>query len=179
MYLGSLKANVCVDIASTDMDIKCYKICKCCCSCCSCYCCLLGHNYTRLTSDNQSLEIHDIECRFMHTRELELLTLMVVENTGETPIKIRDVNVSITGNYTGYNIHYHIVGPYRSYIPKTLEDTNCSEIRQSIPSKHINNTVQLEPRDKAILWIEIEIYSAGYINKVVITPVYTLWNANP
>ena len=182
MWFQNLRTNVYVKTGDPSWSIDSYLVfvlhhCYCNCHCgCDHFHELHHNNEVSITNNNRSLtiSINFTNCHH-HYGNAIVWAGMVIENTGNIPIKINGINLSVIGDYDSVIEDYYMYGPYtEEEFNSTCAWNNIDPDNLPIPNS--TNTLLLDPGEKGIIWLYILIVGGEDQILINIEPTPSPWN---
>ena len=181
MWLQNLRSNIYVKTGDVDWKITSYLVfvlheCHCDCHCGCEHFHKIDHGDVSVSNNNHtiSISINFTDCHHHHGNAI-LWAGFIVKNTGNIPIRISGVNITIYGDYNSIMKDYYMYGPYTDEeLNNTCSWNNIDP--GDLPLPNSTSTLLLEPGTKGVIWIYIVILGGEQHVLVTIEPITLSWN---
>ncbi len=181
MWFQNLKTNIYVKTGDIDWKISSHLVfvlheCECHCHCGCGHFHEIDHSEVSISNDNHTITISINFTNCHHHRGSAIVWAgMIIENTGEIPIRISGIDISIYGDYHSVIKDYYMYGPYTS---EDLNNVcNWSNIDpDDLPFPNSTDELVLDPGMKGIIWLYILIIGGEEHLLISVEPATSSWN---
>ncbi len=181
MWFQNLRTDVFVKTGDADWKITSYLVfvlheCHCNCHCGCGHFHQINNSDVSVTSDNHTIIISmNFTNYHHHSGNAVVWAGMIIENTGDIPLRLNSVNASVYGDYHSVIKDYYMYGPYTE---EELNNTcNWNNINpEDLPFPNSTNTLVLDPGMKGIIWLYILIINGEEHILISIEPTISSWN---
>ncbi len=146
---------------------------------CECRCKNFHHleqGETILSSDNRSLSIYlNLDNYHCHHRNITLWVGIIILNSGNIPIRINDINITVIGDYSVLNNEYYMYGPYSLDDPQNIYDLDDVD-PSDLPMPGSAESIMLGSNMYGVIWLSINIDIEDRELLIIVEPIVLPWN---